>query len=103
MAHRITGGRKDESLLRISLYAIYLYCWFYARAYNRLTPKSVLMKVRNYERKDQAEIQRRRLMGITEQKVCLNAPLRRDAIKRSRSRGWKWQQEKHRCVLHVCL
>lgn len=48
MAHRIIAGRKDESLLRISPYIIYLYCRFYARAYNRLAEKSVLMEVRDY-------------------------------------------------------
>lgn len=52
------------------------------------------------EEKDLAEIPVGRLMGITEQKVCWSVPLRRDAIKRSRSRGWKWQQEEHRRVLH---
>lgn len=50
------------------------------------------------ERKDQAEMERRRPIGTTKQMVCLNAPRRRDAIKRSRSRGWKRQQEGQRCV-----
>lgn len=50
---------------------------------------------------------RRRLMGknrgIAEQKVRLNAPQGRSVIKRSRSRGWKWQQGEPRRVLHPCL
>lgn len=52
------------------------------------------------EEKDQAEIQRGRLMGITEQNGCLNVPLGKGAIKRSRSRGWKWQWDEGRHVLH---
>lgn len=64
-----------------------------------------------YGRKDtdttpRSEI-RRRLMGknqgIAEQKVWLNAPQGRCVMKRSRGRGWKWQQGEHRHVLHMCL
>lgn len=47
MVHRITGGRKGESLLGISLYIIYLHCWFYAGVCNRLTQKSVFKEVRD--------------------------------------------------------
>lgn len=64
-----------------------------------------------YGRKDtdtappRSEIQRRLMgknRGIAEQKVRLNAPQERGVIKRSRSRGWKWQQGEHRHVLHPC-
>lgn len=103
----VTGGRNDESICRISFSVISFPCWGHSRGCNKLTWESVSVEVRDYAGQDQVEIQKGvlcwRIKRFSSKKVCLTAPLRRDGIKRSRSRGWKWQQKKHRGVLHMCL